>query len=119
MPEAPVGLAPSLYSAGDRDAVDAAPRHRRNALLRQKLHGKFARRPAARVQTIEFAGLGLPVDEKQVTADPVIHGLGDAKHCIGCDGSVDRRSALGQHVRSGLRSQVMAGGDDAAVRHHH
>jgi len=46
-PEPPVGLAPSFHGAGNGDGVDAVTGHGRHALLRQKLYGKFAWRPAA------------------------------------------------------------------------
>ena len=68
-PEAAMGLAPSFNGPGNCDRVDPVFRHRGDAVFRQKLDGKSARRPAARVQAIEFAGLCLPINEKQIAAD--------------------------------------------------
>src|SRR5580704_19062281 len=100
-PEALVGLAPSFNRARDGDAVNPVLGHRRNAVFCQKLDGKSTWRPAARIQAVEFASLRLPVNEKQITADSVVHRLGDAEHGIGSNRSVDRRPTLSEDLASG------------------
>src|SRR5579872_5644075 len=113
-----MSLAPSFDGARNGDAMNSVARHGCNSLLRQKLHGKPAWRPSARVQPIKFAGLRVPVNEKQIAAHPVAHWVGDAEYGVGSNGGVHCRSAFSQNLRSSLRGQVMTGGDDASLRHH-
>src|SRR6185437_5406315 len=63
-----VGLAPSLHRSRDGHAVDALARHGFKSMLSQKIGSQFLWRPAAGVQTVKFAGLRVPVKEKQIAA---------------------------------------------------
>ena len=76
-------------------------------------------RPAAGVDGGELAGLGIPIDGEQIAAHAVALRLDHAQHGVGRDGRVHGRTAARQNLRSRLRSQRLAGGHDAALRHHH
>ena len=89
-PEALMSLAPSFDGAGHRDAVDAVLRHGSDTLLFEVLDRKLARRPSAGIEAVQFAALGIPVKEEEVTANAVHHGLGDTQHGVGSDCGVHR-----------------------------
>ncbi len=55
---------PALDGAGHRDGVDAAARHSRVALGLQQLGRQARRRPAARVEAVELAGLRFVVGRR-------------------------------------------------------
>src|SRR6185437_8832983 len=114
-----VGLAPSLHRSRDSHAVDALARHGFDSMLSQELRGQFLWRPAAGVKTVKFAGLRVPVKEKQIAAHPVHHGFGDSKECVGRDRRVHGGTTSCQDLRAGLRRKVMRGGNNAAIGDHH
>ena len=117
--KAVVGFGPAIHRAGDGDAVNAGLRHLQCALLFQIFDRESARRPSAGVQAVELAGLGVPVEQEQVAANSVHHGFGNAEHRVRRNGRVDGRTAPRQNLRPGLRSQGVAGGDDASVINDH
>ena len=94
-------------------------RHGGDAVRGQKFDGKFSRRPAAGVQSVKLSRFCVPIDEKEITANSVHHGLSHAEHGVRGNGCVHGRSALRQHLSTRLRRQIMAGGNNAMVRHHY
>src|SRR5438105_13868267 len=87
--EALVRFAPSFHSAGDGYTVNALLRHRSDALLLEKINGQTTGRPAAGIQSVELVAFGLPINKEEIATNAVHHRLGDAKYCIGGNGSVN------------------------------
>src|ERR1700756_734327 len=99
--------------------MNAIMRHGGNTVLRQKFNGKLSRRPAAGVEAIKLPGFCVPIDKEEVAADTVHHRLCHAEHGIRGNGCIHGGATLSQHLSAGLRRQIMAGGNNAAVRHYH
>ena len=76
------------------------------------------RRPAAGIEAMKRAGLGLVDEGEQVAADAVARGLHQAHHRVGRDGGVDGVAAALEHLHAGARGQHLAGRDDAETRGH-
>ena len=89
------------------------------SLALQMFNSQSLRRPSARVESVEFAGFGFPVNREEITAHPVHHGLGNAQNGIGGDSSVDRRSTFAQNFCARLRGLHVAGGNDAVPGNDH
>ena len=110
---------PSGHDAWHRHRVDAALRHRLVAFRREEVDGQSRRRPAARVEAVDRAGLRLVVEDEQVAADAVAGRLHQADGGVGGDGGVDRVAAALENLHAGARGQRLAGGDDAEGRGDH
>jgi hypothetical protein len=80
---------------------------------------ELRRRPAAGIETVQLAGLGVIDDGEQVASHAVHHGLDDT-HCgVGRHDRVDRIPATSEDRRSGLgRKRVFRGNDSAAADDH-
>ena len=85
-------------------------------LAARKSDGEAARRPAARVQAVDRAGLRVVVDDEQVAADAVAGRLHQADGGVGGDGRVDGVAAALENLHAGARRQRLARGDDPEGR---
>ena len=114
-----VGLTPSFHRARDGYAMNPILWHGRNPLLLEKISRQAARRPSAGIQAVKFPALGFPINEEEIAADSVHHGLSDAEHRIGRDSRINRRSAARQNLCARLRRENVTGGDDPAIADDH
>ncbi len=97
-----VRLAPSFHHARHCDGLNTVLRHGGNSLLGQKFNGQLAWREPAGVESVKFAGLRVPIEQEEVAANSIHHGLGHAEHRVRRDSGVHRRATFGQHLRAGL-----------------
>ncbi len=109
---------PARDHARHGDRVRAARRQFGDAGGLQILRRQRARSPAARVEAMERARLGLVDERKQIAADAVARGLHQAHHRVGRDGGVDGVAAALEHLHAGAGGQHLAGRDDAQTRGH-
>ena len=79
--------------------------HVAQALLLQGLNGQAGRRPATRIQSIEFAALGVVNDGEKVAAYAVGHRRNDTHHSIGGHRCVDGCAPALEYLDSRLRGQ--------------
>ena len=82
--------------------MNALVRHGRDALLLKEFDGELAWRPSASVQSVEFGGLGVPVEKEKVSVDTVHHWFSHTKDSVRGDGSVDGGPAAPEDVRACL-----------------
>ena len=81
----------------------------------QELRREARRRPAARVEAVELAGLRFVVDREQVAADAVVVRLDEAHHRVGRDRGIHRVAAALENLHAGPRRQRLARRDDAVL----
>ena len=107
--EAAVQGVPPGNRSRDIDGLDADRVDLGHAFGLEVIDGQRLRRPAAGVQAIEFAGLCLVVDGKEVSADTVDVGLDDAHDGVGRDGRVNGVAAFFENVGASLRGEKLRG----------
>ena len=64
-------------------------------------------------------GLGGVINCEQIAPNAVHHRLDYSEHGVGGNCGIDSGATTGQDLRSRLRCQRLAGGDDAAARDDH
>ena len=110
---------PSRGHAGHGHRVDAALRHLLDALRCEEVDGQAGRRPAARVEAVDGAGLRLVVNDEEVAAEAVAGRLHQADGRVGGDRGVDGVAAALEDLHAGARRQRLARRDDPERRRHH
>jgi hypothetical protein len=114
-----VKLGPPVDGSGYGHRVNARLGHGVNAFRLQVIDCQALGSPAAGVQSVQLAGLRVPVDGKQVAADAIHHRLGNAKDRVRGDAGIDGGTALFKDAGAGLRCLHIAGGHDAVGCNHH
>ena len=104
---------PPGHHTGHGHRVDPALRHLLDALGGEELRGQPGRRPAAGVQAVHDAGLGLVVEDEEIAAEPVAGRLHQADGRVGGDSGIDGVAAPLEDLHAGAGGQRLAGGDDA------
>src|SRR5215469_9102615 len=110
---------PSGNCSWDVDGFNTDGVNGGNAFGREVFDRQGFGSPAARVKAVEFASLGLVVEDEEVYTDAVDVGLDNTHHSIGRDGRVDGVTTLFENMCAGLRGKKLGGGDDAEFRDDH
>src|SRR4051794_19498662 len=90
-------LAPSIDATRHRHRVYPGLWHAPMALRFEPLDGQSGRRPPARIDPRQLAGLCPPVDDEQVAADPAALRLYDAQCGVRSYGRIDCAAATCEH----------------------
>ena len=85
---------------------------------REEVRRETGRRPAARVQAVDGAGLRFVIDDEEVAAEAVAGRLHQADRGVGGNRRVDRVAAALEDLHAGARRQRLARRDDPERRRH-
>ena len=110
---------PAFHRSRNRHAVNALTWHCLYSVLRQKFRIQGFRRWPGRIQTGELPGPGVPVNDEKIAADTRHHRFREPEQGIGGDRSVRGRAPARQHLRSRLRGQDLARGNDPLLADYH
>ena len=89
---------PSGDGSRDVDGLDADGVDFGHSFGFEVIDGKGLGGPAAGVQAVDFAGLGLVIEDEEVSADAIDVGLDDPHDGVGRDGGVDGVATLFEDV---------------------
>src|SRR6202041_2747543 len=104
---------------GNVDGLDADRVHFGDAFGFEVIDGQCLGCPAARVESVDFAGFGLVVEHEKIATYAIDVRLNDAHDGVGRDGGIDGVPAFFAAVSSGLGGGKLRGWDDAELRDHH
>ena len=112
-------LVPAVHRSRDRHRVDAVLRHRGDSLRSQVVRCQAGGRPAGRVESVEFPGLGFVHDREEVAAHAVVHRRDEAHHRVGRDRRIDRVAAMFEDRGTDLRRNHALARHDPGARDDH
>src|ERR1051326_3474353 len=84
---------PARHGPWHSDGINTKMRHVRGVFGFQVSNGQTLRRPTTGVESIKLAGLRVPINREQVSADTIHHRLDHAHGGVGRDSSIHGRSS--------------------------